>query len=140
MSEPLEEKWGGDMRGVYNRFYNMALRRLSSNGLGSPIKITREGESSFDPTTGEVTTNKVEVNTSGIKMNVKEHLVDGELILATDVLFYVSPETDEGGSVPLILSADQVEFSGRGYVVVDVRPWDFEGIIIGQKVHARVMA
>lgn len=118
----------------------MALRRLSSNGLGSPIKLTREGEASFNPTTGVVTPSKVVVNTSGIKMNVKEHLVDNDLILKTDVNFYVSPEDDKGDKVPLILPADQIEFSGQLYVVKDTRPWDFEGIIIGQKVHAGVSA
>ena len=41
------------MSAIYNRFYKMALKRLSTgaNGVGIPIKITRGGDPTIDVTT-----------------------------------------------------------------------------------------
>lgn len=116
----------------------MALKHLGAGGLGSVIKIVREGESTFDPSTGEVVNDGGEITTTGIKMSIKQYLIDNETILNSDVHFYISPEDSLGVSVPALDPIDTIEFNGEVYSVVNSKPWDFNGILIGQKVQARV--
>lgn len=123
---------------LYTRFYNMALRRLSGDSLGSPITITKESEGAFNPSTGAVVSTVESFETTGVKMAIKQYLVDGETILNADVHFYVSPVTTNGLELPLVTSTDTITFNNEKYVVVDTKPWDFNGNRIGQKVHARV--
>lgn len=123
---------------IYNRFYKMALKHLGASGLGSAIKIVREGESVFDPSTGEVVNSGLEITTTGIKMSIKQYLIDNETILNSDVHFYISPEDSLGVAVPVLDPIDTIEFNGEVYSVVNSKPWDFNGILIGQKVQARV--
>lgn len=128
------------MSAIYNRFYKMALKRLSTgaNGVGIPIKITRGGDPTIDVTTGEVVSVESIINTSGIKMAIKQYLIDNDLILNSDVNFYISPEDDDGVAIPMLDPTDLIEFSGVTYVIIDSKPWDFNGVLIGQKVHARL--
>lgn len=123
--------------GTYKRFYNMAVKRLSNGDLGTPITVTREGVQSFDPSTGEVVQVAEVIETSGVKMAIKQYLVDGELILKGDVDFYISPEDSDGVIMPMLDSSDKISFLGETFVVVNSRPWDFSGLSIGQKIHAR---
>ena len=54
------------------------------------------GDPTIDVTTGEVVSVESIINTSGIKMAIKQYLIDNDLILNSDVNFYISPEDDDG--------------------------------------------
>lgn len=124
---------------TYDRFYRSAIRLLGVSGLGAAGTISRMQEGVYDPSTGGVTSPvPVTLNISGVRIGYKDYYINGETILDTDVNLYIKPTTQEGVVISGIKSTDEITFDGTTYSVVDVKPWNFNGMSIGFKVHARV--
>lgn len=146
------------------RFRAMAIRRLGlegDGGVGSSLKLIKR-ESTYDPMTSKTVITEDVFNTSGVCINYKHYDLKNTSIQDTDIQFYVSPvctktipdpdwvpeegqtESDrpnieESMDTPEITPAHIVEFLGKEYTVVNSKPWDFSGLLIGYKVQARVV-
>lgn len=116
------------------------MRHLGHNGLGASLKIISSGgDPEFNPETGEVEEQApTVVNTTGVRMSVKQYLVNNDIVLSDDVNFYVAPEDVNGCPVKHPDPTDVIEFADMTYVIKDIKPWDFSGMVIGYKIHARV--
>jgi hypothetical protein len=124
---------------TYDRFYKSAVRLLGTTGLGASGTINRMQDGVYNPVTGGVTTSTpVTLNISGVRIGYKDYYINGDTILDTDVNLYIKPTTQEGVIISEIKSSDKITFDGTTYTVVDVKPWNFNGMSIGFKVHARI--
>lgn len=126
---------------MQNRFREMTIRRLGlreSGGEGAPITLNKI-ESQYNPVTSK--NENVVVDThegSALRTRFKSHTVDGNLIRADDLLFYISPVLLDGTDCPEPIRPDTLTFEGKTYVVVSSDAWDFSGIPCGWRVQARV--
>lgn len=126
---------------MQNRFREMTIRRLGlreNGGEGAPITISKI-ESQYNPVTSKNESVVVDVHEgSALRTRFKSHTVDGNLIRADDLLFYVSPVLLNGEDCPEPIRPDTLTFEGKTYVVVSSDAWDFSGIPCGWRVQARV--
>lgn len=149
---------------TYQRFRAIAIRRLDlieNGGEGAVLTITRK-TSAYNPVTKRVETVEVVYTTSGLRNNYKMYDWKNSSIQDTDVNFYIHPisttmqpdsewtpsagETEEDRPLvevsldtPEITPTDVIGFLGEEYTVINTRPWNHAGILIGYKVQARVM-
>lgn len=151
---------------TYEKFRSIASKRLaliSAGGLGSVLSITRK-TSQYNPDTKRVETTEIVYVTSGLRNNFKLYDWKNSSIQDTDVNFYIHPvcstmvpdpdwvpDVDLGETeadrpliaqeqdTPEVTPTDVIEFLNDKYTIVNTRPWDHAGILIGYKVQARVM-
>lgn len=121
---------------IIKRMQDMA-NRMTSGDMSAPFTIYKEGEAEYNPSTGVVEKNETAVNTTAVRVSIKQFYVDGKLILGDDVEFYVNANSDDCNPVEVV-SGDTVEFDNTKYVVKDVKPWNFNGVSMGYKVRGRV--
>jgi len=127
---------------MQGRFREMTIRRLGlreNGGEGAPITLTKTTEGVYNPITSQVEGGGEEVfEGSALRTRFKSHTVDGNLIRADDLLFYVSPVLLNGEDCPEPIRPDTLTFEGKTYSVVSSDAWDFSGIPCGWRVQARI--
>lgn len=125
---------------TYDRFRNMSSRLLggaSNRSLGRPMKLISLPEEPEIDERGNIT-NMREVEALGVRMNFRQHLIDGTSIKNSDVLIYLYAEDVNGCPIEKPKPRDSIECFGEEYVIVNCDPWDFDGKALAYKIHARV--
>ena len=124
---------------TYKRFEKMIKKHLGLDGLGGEIIVNRLlGDPTYDPELGEITQDKITQKGSAIRMSAKQKHFKDETVLSDDVNFYMQAEDVCGCNMVSPNTLDEIEFAGSKYVVVTASPWDFNGMLLGYKIHARV--
>lgn len=120
-----------------NRFKSMVERTLNG-GASVPVTVTQNQDDEYDPTTGEVVSGSVEIIYSGMRLNFRNTHNFGEMVLDDDVLIYLSATLNNGQPAPEPKTGDTIVFNEVEYVIRRAHPWNFSGLDIGWKVHARI--
>jgi len=151
---------------TYQRMRGMTERRLAlieDGGLGSELVIKRK-VSQYNPTTKRTETTETVYTTSGLRNNYRLFDTKNTSIQDTDVNFYVHPvckikvpdpdwvpdvdlgETeadrpliDQEIDTPQLQPTDVITFLATNYTVVNSKPWNHAGVLIGYKVQGRVV-
>ena len=125
---------------TYKRFEKMIKKHLGLDGLGGEIIVSRNvGDPVYNPELGELVQEKVTQKGSAIRMSAKQKHFKDETVLSDDVNFYMQAEDIHGCRMITPNVLDEIEFAGSKYVVVTASPWDFNGMLLGYKIHARVV-
>lgn len=124
---------------TYKRFEKMIKKHLGLDGLGGEIVVSRNvGDPVYNPELDELVQEKVTQKGSAIRMSAKQKHFKDETVLSDDVNFYMQAEDINGCRMVTPNVLDEIEFAGSKYVVVTSSPWDFNGMLLGYKIHARV--
>jgi len=152
---------------MYDRMRAMVIRNLSlleQGGHGSELLISRT-VTTHTPGTGTVTKVTTVYKTTALRNNYRNFDLTNSSIKETDVNFYVSPvattevpdpdwvpdvglgETELDRPLievqvdtPELTTVDKLDFLGKKYTAINVRPWNHAGVSIGFKVQGRVAA
>ena len=148
----------------YQRFRNMTTRRLAlveDGGYGEELIVVTNVRQSYDTETSSAVITGTEYKGSGLKINFKQYHITNNLVKQDDVNFYISPiakitvpdedwipdedQTEEDRpdievevDIPPITSADFIIFQNVKYSVVNSKPWNNAGVLMGYKVQGRV--
>lgn len=128
------------MTDIYDRAKATAARQLaprSSGGKGMPIALTLDEEGEYDPATQSAPITSTVHQGSGLRDSYAIRDIDGTLIRADDVRFIVSPVLLDGTDAPNLTTAYKLTAGGVTYSIVNVKPWDYAGLVVGFEVQAR---
>lgn len=102
----------------YQKYADKANSKISK--YGSPITITRSGNSEYDATTNTYTDSGTELSGFAIQSNFNQRDIDGTNIRMGDVLFMACLNGRP-------MTNDSISFNGNTYTVVNVRPLNLDG-------------
>lgn len=124
----------------HDRMRAMVIRNLAPQpkGKGVPITFSKQVGGGYDRETGGVypifTT---DFNGSGVRVNYSEFAYKNETIVYGDFQIYLSPVTVDGGEMPKPSIGDEFLFLGQQARVINVNPFNDNGVDCGWKLQVR---
>lgn len=125
--------------GTHDRMRAMVIRQLAlqPKGKGSPAVLSRR-TGGYDPETGDMTPiATTDYTTSALRVNYSEHAYKNSMILYGDFQLYISPVLDDGLDTPKPVVGDIIQFLGDECRVVNVAPFNDNGVGCGWKLQVR---
>lgn len=123
----------------HQRMRNMVIRNLAPAPRGSGVIITLKKvvEGEFNPETGEVENTVEEYTGSGVRVRFTEWHHANFDIPYSDYRVYVSPVLQDGTECPTPEIDDTIIFLGDEAKVVNLKPFNDNGVNCGWDVHVR---
>lgn len=123
----------------HQRMRNMVIRNLAPAPRGSGVVITLKKvvEGDFNPETGEVENTVEEYTGSGVRVRFTEWHHANFDIPYSDYRVYVSPVLQDGAECPTPEIDDTIIFLGDQAKVVNLKPFNDNGVNCGWDVHVR---
>ncbi len=117
----------------------MVIRNLAPAPRGSGVIITLKKvvEGEFNPETGEVENTVEEYTGSGVRVRFTEWHHANFDIPYSDYRVYVSPVLQDGTECPTPEIDDTIIFLGDEAKVVNLKPFNDNGVNCGWDVHVR---
>lgn len=127
------------MSSMHGRMRAMAIRMLAPQpkGQGSPTTFTRK-TGGYNPDTGDTDPiTLTEYTTSAVRVNYSEYAYKNDTIVFGDFQLYVSPLLEDGTDTPTPRVNDIFVFLGRECKVINVAPFNDNGLGCGWKLQVR---
>ena len=128
------------MATTHDRLRAMVIKQLGlqPKGKGSVVVFHRRTGGIYDPATGGVTAETVTDYTgSGLRVNYSEYAYKNETIVYGDFQLYLSPVKSDGTEMPLPHIGDQLTFIGKKARVINVAPFNENGVGCGWNLQVR---
>lgn len=126
--------------GMHNRMRAMVIRQLALQPKGKGVAVTfkRKSGGGYDPSTGDTTPVVTTVyTTSGVRVNYSEYAYRNTTVQYGDFQIYVSPLLDDGTDTPRPVFGDEFTFLDEIVKVINVSPFNDNGLDCGWKVQVR---
>lgn len=106
----------------YTKSQTTATNLLLKFGSLGRVSISRNSGGTFDPVEGETTGASPTVTTlTSVTVPIKKNLIDGERILATDIMFICNSDFEP-------LMTDTVVIDSLEYKIIDIKPLTPNGV------------
>lgn len=109
---------------------------LGPRGKGVPVDLLKSVMPPYDPSVKPVPVITT-YNGSGLRVNYTEGAYRNALIVYGDFQIYLSPVLLDGSECPMPTKADTMIFNGQKVKVINVSPFNDNGIDCGWKVQVR---
>jgi hypothetical protein len=119
--------------------YNaIALRTTQTiRRTGAPIKVSRAGDSSYDPETSTNSAGPVVKNGHAARSEYSSQQIDGTSILSGDVRFLMAVHDANNQPMPQPVAGNELTFAGETFRVVISKPVAPAGIAVTWDTQAR---
>lgn len=124
----------------HDRMRAMVIRQLAPQpkGKGVPVTFHQSLGGDYDPVTGGVTPIVVnDYNGSGVRVNYSEYAYKNTAIQVGDFQIYLSPVMINGSEMPMPSIGDEFTFLGKKARVVNIGPFNDNGVDCGWKLQVR---
>lgn len=127
--------------GFHDRMRAMVIRQLSLQPKGKGVPVTlyeRSGGGEYDSATGGVTPETIVEHTgSGVRVNYSEYAYRNTTIVYGDFQIYLCPILENGDDTPEPKIGDEIIFIDKIVRVINISPFNDNGVGCGWKLQVR---